>query len=144
MAVIRTQKDALPSDVVPGGDAGGSTPATSVDRTKSALAGQKTAAKVGSTAGRAVERRTPGTPVARNAGASQVSTAPASPRTFVNDTQAELKRVVWPTTEEVRAGTIVTVMLLIFFSLYIFVLDKGAEWVFHAIGLYSRTPGAGS
>lgn len=137
MAVIRTRKDSMPSDVVPSGDAGGSTPPAPADRTRSALQSRNTAA------GRApAERSAPRGPVARTA-AGQQTGAPADARSFIADTQAELRRVVWPTQEEVRSGTIVTVMLLIFFALYIFVLDYAADWIFHALGLYSRTTGAG-
>jgi preprotein translocase SecE subunit len=64
-------------------------------------------------------------------------------RSLISDTRAELNRVVWPTLEEVRSGTIVTIGLLIFFGLYIFVLDYAAEWLFHAMGMYARGSGAG-
>ena len=141
MAVIRTRKESLPSDVVPSGDAGASTPVAPSDRTRSALQSQNTAARA---ANRPVlDRSAPRAPAARGGGTSTQSAAPSSPRTLINDTNAELKRVVWPTNEEVRAGTIVTVMLLLFFSMYIFVLDYAADWLFHAMGLYSRTTGKG-
>jgi preprotein translocase SecE subunit len=55
---------------------------------------------------------------------------------FINETTTELRRVVWPTREEVRAGAIVTIGLLIFFAFYIFALDYIANWLFHALGLY--------
>ena len=61
--------------------------------------------------------------------------APAKPKDFVNDTVAELKRVDWPTREERRAGTIVTIGLLVFFSLYIFGLDTAARYLFIALGI---------
>jgi preprotein translocase SecE subunit len=133
MAVIRTQKDALPSDVVPSGDAGGSTP-PAVDRTKSAIQRKQATPAAARPGGPRPAVRT---------GAGQQAAAPSDARSLINDTMAELRRVVWPTNEEVRAGTIVTVMLLIFFSLYIFVLDYAADWIFHALGLYSRTTGTG-
>jgi preprotein translocase SecE subunit len=55
---------------------------------------------------------------------------------FINETTTELRRVVWPTREQVRAGTVVTIGLLIFFAIYIFALDYVANWLFHALGLY--------
>ena len=141
MAVIRSRKDELPSEVGTTGDAGNSTPVVPVDRTKSAVHGKNTAATV---AGRApLERQGPRGPVARTSVAAQQQSGPTNARTLVEDTRAELKRVVWPTNEEVRAGTIVTVGLLIFFSLYIFVLDSAANWVFEALGLYVRSSGTG-
>ncbi|HEX8464662.1 MAG TPA: preprotein translocase subunit SecE [Abditibacterium sp.] len=63
------------------------------------------------------------------------TTAPASPKDFVNDTMAELKRVDWPTREERTAGTIVTILLLAFFSLYIFGLDNAINAIFSSLGI---------
>lgn len=138
MAVIRSRKDSLPSDVVPGGEpaatAPPSTPVLPSDRTKSALQASNTAARAG--AGRVVPDRATRAMAGRAGAASQQSSAPSDPKTFINDTIAELKRVVWPTNEEVRNGTIVTVGLLLFFSLYIFVLDQLAEKLFAALGFY--------
>ena len=140
MAVIRRRgNDETPSEVVAGGDAGESTPvAPVVDRTKSAVAGRNTAASL---AGRAPAQ--PRVPGMRTGAATQQQSGPTDAKSFIADTRAELNRVTWPTNEEVRAGTIVTVGLLIFFSLYIFVLDYAADWVFHALGLYTRTTGNG-
>ena len=57
------------------------------------------------------------------------------PNTFVQDTIAEMKRVVWPSRETVRAGVVVTIGLLVFFSVYIFGLDQFFTVVFRAMGL---------
>jgi preprotein translocase SecE subunit len=139
MAVIRSRKDEVPSEVGSTGDAGNSAPVAPVDRTRSAVAGKNTAATV---AGRApLERQGPRGPVARTTAAQQ--SGPTDVRGLINDTRAELNRVVWPTEEEVRSGTIVTVGLLVFFGLYIFVLDYAADWMFHALGLYVRASGTG-
>jgi preprotein translocase subunit SecE len=51
----------------------------------------------------------------------------ASNGQFISDVKAELKRVHWPTKDEVRNGVIVTILLLAFFALYIFGLDYVAE-----------------
>ncbi|HEX8833220.1 MAG TPA: preprotein translocase subunit SecE [Abditibacteriaceae bacterium] len=64
------------------------------------------------------------------------ATRPGNSSQFIAETQTELRRVVWPTKEEVRSGTIVTVGLLIFFALYVFALDIIAERLFLALGLY--------
>jgi preprotein translocase subunit SecE len=61
---------------------------------------------------------------------------PTDRKAFVHDTVAELKRVVWPTREQVRSGVIVTIGLLVFFSLYIFGLDRLFNAIFTALGLY--------
>jgi len=65
------------------------------------------------------------------------SQAPAKPGTFINDTMAELRRVVWPPRDQVSSGTIVTIGLLIFFGFYIYGLDRVIEWIFQSLGLYS-------
>jgi len=68
--------------------------------------------------------------------------APAKPSgQFINETQAELRRVVWPTRDEVRAGTIVTVLMLAFFALYVSGLDFLVERLFQAIGLLPTATG---
>jgi preprotein translocase SecE subunit len=59
---------------------------------------------------------------------------------FIAETQAELRRVVWPTKEEVTAGTIVTIMMLFFFAFYVSGLDVIVEKIFEAIGLYGNAP----
>ena len=56
-----------------------------------------------------------------------VSSKPVNSGDFVRDVRTELGRVTWPTREEVRAGVIVTIGLLIFFAFYIFGLDYIAE-----------------
>jgi preprotein translocase SecE subunit len=61
--------------------------------------------------------------------------APTGPKDFINDTVGELKRVDWPTRADRTAGTIVTIGLLIFFSLYIFGLDSGVRLLFIALGI---------
>ena len=61
------------------------------------------------------------------------TSAPSAPKDFVNDTLAELRRVVWPTKEERGAGTIVTILLLVFFAIYILGLDSAARYLFIAL-----------
>jgi preprotein translocase subunit SecE len=52
---------------------------------------------------------------------------------FINDVRAEMRRVVWPTRDEVRSGVIVTVLLLLFFAFYIFGLDWVTERLLGAV-----------
>ncbi|RYG75364.1 preprotein translocase subunit SecE [bacterium] len=75
--------------------------------------------------------RSAGVPVRQ----APTSSSQASPKDFINDTMAELKRVDWPTREERNAGTIVTIGLLIFFALYILGLDSAARYLFIALGI---------
>jgi preprotein translocase SecE subunit len=43
---------------------------------------------------------------------------------FVRDTRAELSRVTWPTAIQVRNTTIITVIAVIFFAAYLWVVDR--------------------
>ena len=59
----------------------------------------------------------------------------AGPKAFIQDTLAELRRVVWPEKDARIAGTIVTLGLLVFFALFIFGLDTLAQKAFIASGI---------
>ena len=59
-----------------------------------------------------------------------------SSRNFFADTVTEMKRVVWPDKDRVTSGSIVTILLLVFFGMYIGVLDFAAQRLFNALGLY--------
>ena len=43
---------------------------------------------------------------------------------FVRDTRAEMRRVSWPTANEVKNTTIITLIAVIFFALYLFGIDR--------------------
>jgi preprotein translocase subunit SecE len=44
---------------------------------------------------------------------------------FLRDVRAEMKRVSWPTLNEVKNTTIITLIAVIFFSVYLFAVDQG-------------------
>ena len=44
---------------------------------------------------------------------------------FVRDVRAEMRRVSWPTANEVKNTTIITVIAVIFFAIYLFLVDQG-------------------
>jgi preprotein translocase SecE subunit len=44
---------------------------------------------------------------------------------FVRDVRAELKRVSWPSANEVKNTTIITLVAVVFFAAYLFVVDQG-------------------
>ena len=59
---------------------------------------------------------------------------------FVHDVRAELKRVSWPSAKEVQNTTIITLIAVIFFAVYLFVVDQalsrlilGLDWVLEKI-----------
>ena len=49
-------------------------------------------------------------------------------RQFLHDTRAEMRRVSWPSAIEVRNTTIITLIAVIFFALYLFGVDR--VWAF--------------
>lgn len=64
-------------------------------------------------------------------------------RQFVREVQGELRRVMWPTRNEVITYSIVVVIVVVVLALLVFVMDLGfAKGIFQ---LYKPTqPGAGS
>src|SRR6185369_4321766 len=44
---------------------------------------------------------------------------------FLRDVRAEMRRVSWPTVNEVKNTTIITLVAVIFFSVYLFAVDQG-------------------
>ena len=52
---------------------------------------------------------------------------------FLRDVRAEMKRVSWPTLNEVRNTTIITLVAVIFFAVYLFLVDR--IWSFLLIQL---------
>jgi preprotein translocase subunit SecE len=57
-------------------------------------------------------------------------------RNFIHDVVAEMKKVTWPTQQEVINTTMVVIVAVIFFGLYMFLADialtyliRGLEWV---------------
>ena len=44
---------------------------------------------------------------------------------FIHDVRVELRRVSWPGAIEVRNTTIITIIAVIFFAVYLWVVDKG-------------------
>lgn len=47
---------------------------------------------------------------------------------FLREVQAEMKRVSWPTLNEVKNTTIITLIAVIFFACYLFLVDR--VWAF--------------
>lgn len=48
---------------------------------------------------------------------------------FLRDTRAELRRVAWPTATEVRNTTIITLIAVIFFALYLYGVDHALAFL---------------
>ena len=43
---------------------------------------------------------------------------------FIRDTRAEMRRVSWPTANEVKNTTIITLIAVVFFAVYLFGVDR--------------------
>ena len=44
---------------------------------------------------------------------------------FLRDVRAEMRRVSWPTLNDVKNTTIITIVAVIFFAVYLFLVDQG-------------------
>ena len=71
----------------------------------------------------------------RERGQSGAPTGPARLWQFLHDVRAEMRRVSWPTLNHVQNTTIITVIAVIFFAVYLFVVDQalsrlitGLDW----------------
>ncbi len=65
---------------------------------------------------------------------------------FLRDVRAEMRRVSWPTAREVKNTTIITLVAVIFFAIYLFLVDRlwsflliqlnhGLDWLSRWLGL---------
>ena len=55
---------------------------------------------------------------------------------YLHDVRAEMKRVSWPDAKQVQSTTIITIIAVIFFAIYLFAVDQafsklivGIEWL---------------
>ncbi|HXC70521.1 MAG TPA: preprotein translocase subunit SecE [Pyrinomonadaceae bacterium] len=44
---------------------------------------------------------------------------------FLHDVRAEMRRVSWPSVKEIQNTTIITLIAVVFFALYLFLVDTG-------------------
>ena len=62
---------------------------------------------------------------------------------FLHDVRAEMKRVSWPTLTQVQNTTIITLIAVIFFAVYLFAVDQalsrlivGLDWVIEKLARF--------
>jgi preprotein translocase subunit SecE len=74
--------------------------------------------------------------VARSERGSGRQTGPGRLGQFLHDVRAEMKRVSWPSSSHVQNTTIITIIAVIFFAIYLFLVDQalsrlilGVEWL---------------
>jgi preprotein translocase subunit SecE len=62
----------------------------------------------------------------------------ANTRTFLTEVRAEVKRVTWPSRNEVYATTVVVILTSIFFGVYLYGIDllfsSIVSWFFRVMG----------
>jgi preprotein translocase subunit SecE len=61
----------------------------------------------------------------RERGLSAPQSGPARMVQFLRDVRAEMRRVSWPSVNEVKNTTIITLIAVIFFAVYLFAVDQG-------------------
>ena len=49
----------------------------------------------------------------------------------LKEVRAEMARVEWPKTDEFIGATIVTLMLVLFFTIYLGLVDKANKWIIY-------------
>lgn len=52
---------------------------------------------------------------------------------FVRETREELKRTSFPSSEDVRNTTIIVIVSVIFFAIYLFLIDQAWTYILEAI-----------
>ena len=50
-------------------------------------------------------------------------------KTFLQETRVEMKKVTWPTRDDVVATTGVVLATVAFFAVYLFFVEQGATWL---------------
>jgi preprotein translocase SecE subunit len=76
----------------------------------------------------------------RERGQAAPKRAPGRLMEFLHDVRAEMRRVSWPPLREVQKTTIITVIAVIFFAVYLFAVDQalsrlitGLDWLIEKI-----------
>ena len=54
---------------------------------------------------------------------------------FLHDVRAEMKRVSWPTLAHVQNTTIITLIAVVFFAVYLFLVDQGLSSIDFGSGM---------
>jgi preprotein translocase subunit SecE len=57
----------------------------------------------------------------------------ATVRQFWRDIALEMKKVSWPTLNEVKNTTIITIIVVFFFAAFLWVADMGLSWLIQGI-----------
>ena len=63
----------------------------------------------------------------------KITSFPSRAGEFLRDVKTELKKVTWPTMKEVVGTTIVVLVLVVFFSIYLYIWDVIFAWIIEGI-----------
>ena len=69
----------------------------------------------------------------RRAPSKSLKTERTKPMEFLREVRAELKKVAWPTREEVIRYSIIVLVALVIFTLFVFGVDYVFEWFFRTV-----------
>ena len=69
----------------------------------------------------------------RRAPSKSLKTERTKPMEFLREVRAELKKVAWPTREEVIRYSIIVLVALVVFTLFVFGVDYVFEWFFRTV-----------
>jgi len=69
----------------------------------------------------------------RKAPAQRLKTERTKPTDFVREVRAELRKVAWPTRDEVLRYSLIVFIALVVFTLFVFGLDYVFERLFHFV-----------
>lgn len=72
----------------------------------------------------------------RRAPSQSLKTERTKPAEFVREVRAELRKVSWPTREEVRRYSIIVAIALVIFTMFVF----GLDWVFERMFRFITEP----
>jgi len=84
-----------------------------------------------------------GKPARRERGQAEHGQSSGRLGQFIHDVRTELKRVSWPTAGNVQNTTIITLIAVIFFAVYLFLVDQalsrliiGLDWVIEKLAAF--------
>lgn len=69
----------------------------------------------------------------RERGHTEQKSGPGRLGPFLHDVRAEMKRVSWPTFTHVQNTTIITLIAVVFFAIYLFVVDLGMTYLIYGL-----------
>jgi preprotein translocase subunit SecE len=69
----------------------------------------------------------------RGAAAAQRQAGSGNAQEFVRGVITEMRRVTWPTREEVISATVMTIVLVVSIGLFTYLVDQAFGWIFNII-----------